>query len=186
MIQRINFDFFNRRLTDDEIKDMIKSDMKNEKTGIIYGVQKDKTLSSRVDLMDIMSQTPVRLRKKEYGDNKYDTTMRFGRNPETGEPIIRIPPTHRRVLLFEDETIVPENQAGYLVLLPKFIVCEFRRADMVLTHSGCKPGTIIKRKQRLSDIYHGIKSEELISIFLIDHFVDERYWFNYLNSRKTA
>ena len=185
LIKDINLNFFKRNIDEKQIEHLLEKENRPE-SGIFYGVQRDKTLSLRSDLMDKLSKTPVRLRRKEKRDNKYDTTMRFKRDPETGEPVIRIPPSYRRSPLFENDKIVPENQAGHLVLLEKFIVCEFKYADMVLEHSGCKQETIKRRKQRFSDIYNGISADEFISIFLIDHFVDEKYWFSYINSRKSA
>jgi hypothetical protein len=184
IIQDINLYFFDRKLEEEDIKARIKE---KPESGIIYGVQRDKTLSLRMDLMEKLNKTPVRLRKEDKGDNKYDTTMRFRRDPDTGEAIIRIPPSHSRIPLFKDDIIIPENQTGYILLLPKFIVCQFKYANMVLTHSGCKSKTIEERKKRFQDkIYGKIDPDEPISIYLIDHFVDERYWFDYINSRKTA
>jgi hypothetical protein len=178
LIQKINIEIFGLVIEREKLLDELFEIKKNKtdflsKSPIVYQTQMDNTLSKRVDLLDKLNNTPARLRDVENGENPYDTTMRFGKDSD-GKPIIRIPPSFKRVPLYKDD-IIPENYAGYLVLLNKFMVCEFQEADIVLRDSGCKPETIRKRKDRLSKIYKGIEPDDIISIYLIDHFVDERY-----------
>jgi len=192
LISEINRDFFNKSVSTEDIKqawDEYKAAREkgviSENPPVIFNVQRDRTLSTRFDLVDKLGTIPSHLRTGEE-KGTYDTTMRFKRNSETGEVIVRIPPQHNRIPLYKNNKLVPENSVGHLVQLDNFVICHFGDVDAVLDDSGCRSKTIQVRKEKFQDIYGKIKPDDIISVYLISHFVDERYWFDYINSRKTA